>query len=220
MSRTTKLIFAAGAAAAWTLLLRPRMLNWGATPEEVASPFPGADIIPGGRRGRHDGDDDRGAAGLPDLALAPADGLRSRRLVQLDRLDNGGAPSAERIHPEWQSISVGDRMLSRPDGSTWFDVVAIEPRSFLALRATLDLRGRPFDPRGPRPAGAYSDSTWCFLLHELGGKRTRLLVSGWADSRPALPARIMDALFWEPAHWLMQTRQFAGLKRRAETRPA
>jgi hypothetical protein len=27
---------------------------------------------------------------------------------------------------------------------------------------------------------------------------------------------IADFLFWEPAHWIMQTRQFRNLKRRAE----
>ena len=219
MSRRTKLIVAAGAAAAWTLLLRPRMLDWGATPEEVAAPFPGQEIIAGGRRG---------GTMAATIEAPPAEvwpwlvqmGCDRAGWYSWDRLDNGGAPSAERIHPEWQVIAVGDRMLSRPDGSTWFDVAAVEPECFLALRASLDIRGRPFDPRGPRPAVGYSDSTWCFLLRELGGERTRLLVSGWADSQPALPARVMDALLWEPAHWLMQTRQFAGLKRRAESRPA
>lgn len=219
MSRGTKLIVAAAASAGWALGVRPRMLDWGATPEEVAGPFPGAEIIPGGRRGGTMATtiDAPPAAVWPWLVQMGCD---RAGWYSWDRLDNGGRRSAERIHPEWQSIAVGDRLLSRPDGSTWFDVAAIEPGRFLALRASLDIRGRPFDPRGTRPAGAYSDSTWCFLLREIGDERTRLLVSGWADSRPALPARVMDALLWEPAHWLMQTRQFVGLKRRAARRPA
>lgn len=37
-------------AGAYALLLRPRLLRWGATDEEVRQPYPGADLIPGGRR--------------------------------------------------------------------------------------------------------------------------------------------------------------------------
>jgi hypothetical protein len=32
--------------AAW---VRPRLMRWGATDEEVAGPYPGADLIPGGQ---------------------------------------------------------------------------------------------------------------------------------------------------------------------------
>jgi hypothetical protein len=123
--------------------------------------------------------------------------------------------SAERVHPEWQDISVGDRLPSTPSGSAWFEVAAVEPERFLALRAPLSLRGRPFDPAGPRPR-VYTDSLWAFLLEGLVGGRTRLLVSGYAAARPRLLLAIGNVIFWEPAHWIMQTRQFANLKRRAE----
>ena len=77
--------------------------------------------------------------------MARADGLRSGRLVQLrDRLDNGGIPSAERIHPEWQTLSVGDRLASTPGGRAWFEVAALEWERFLGLPASLDWRGCPF----------------------------------------------------------------------------
>jgi proline iminopeptidase len=132
-----------------------------------------------------------------------------------DRLDNGGVPSAERIRPEWQATAPGTRLASKPDASAWFDVAALEPPRFLALRASLDLRGRPFDPAGPRPRG-YTDSVWCFLLEERPGGRTRLIVSGYADARPRWLQTVLNLLFWEPAHWLMQTRQFVNLARRAE----
>jgi hypothetical protein len=135
------------------------------------------------------------------------------------RLDNGGVPSAERIHPQWQALAVGDHLISKPDGSTWFEVAAVDPEHFLALRASFDLRGRPFDPAGTRPSH-YTDSVWCFLLEELPGDRTRLVVSGYADARPKPLQGALSFIFWEPAHWIMQTRQFANLKRRAEREPA
>ena len=37
-----------------------------------------------------------------------------------------------------------------------------------------------------------------------------------SSARPRLLQTIGNFIFWEPAHWIMQTRQFANLKRRAE----
>ena len=48
---------------------------------------------------------------------------------------------------------------------------------------SLDLRGRPFDPAGQRPR-CLTDSIWGFLLEELPGDRTRLVVSGYWTLRP------------------------------------
>jgi hypothetical protein len=190
---------------AYALAVRPRLLRWGATEDEVRRQYPGADLIPGGERG-------------PTMAVT-IDAPPSRVwpwLVQMgcdragwyswDRLDNAGAPSAERVHPEWQDLSVGDRLASTPSGSVWFEVAALEPERFLALRAPLDLRGRPFDTAGPRPR-FYSDSLWAFLLEELPGDRSRLVVSGYASARPRrIVPTIGNFIFWEPAHWIMQTR--------------
>ena len=84
-----------------------------------------------------------------------------------DHLDNWGQASADDA-----SIPSGNRS---PSGTTcrrcqttkaWWEVAALEPERFLGLRASVDLRMRPFDPRGPRPQ-FYSDSLWAFLLEEL-----------------------------------------------------
>ena len=199
---------------AYALWVRPGLLRWGATDEELRAPYPGADLIPGARRN----------ATMATTINAPPSRVWPW-LVQMgcdragwyswDRLDNAGAASAQEIHPEWQHIAVGDRLASAPDGKTWFEVATVEPKRFLALRAQLNLRGRPFDGSRPR---YYIDSLWGFMLHELPGERTRLVVGGYAASNPRLLTRIGDFLFWEPAHWMMQTRQFANLKQRAERR--
>ena len=215
--RKSPLVAGLSVLAGYAALLRPRMLRWGATDEERAGCYPGADIVRGGRR----------TATMAVTIEAPP--LRVWPwLVQMgfdragwyswDHLDRGGIPSEERIHAEWQNIAIGDRLASAPDAGVWFEVAALEPLQFLALRASLELapRMRPFDPRGQRPR-FYSDSTWCFLLTELPGARTRLVVSGYASSRPRPLTAIADFVFWEPAHWIMQTRQFANLKRRSES---
>jgi hypothetical protein len=132
-----------------------------------------------------------------------------------DRLDNAGVPSTDRIHPEWQTIRVGDRLAATPDATHWFEVAALEPERFLALRASYDFRGRPFAPAGLRPR-AYTDTVWCFLLTRLPGDQTRLVVSGYTSARPRLAQSVTDFLLWEPGHWIMQSRQFTNLKRRVE----
>lgn len=203
-----------GLVSGYAVALRPRLLRWGATKKELTRSYPGGDLVPGGRRG----------ATMAVTIEAPPSrvwpwlvqmGCDGAGWYSWDRLDNGGVPSAESVHPDWQQIVVGDRLASTPSGGAWFEVAALEPERFLALRASFDLRGRPFDPTGPRPR-FYTDSVWCFLLEELPGERTRLVVSGYASARPRLLQAIVSFLFWEPAHWIMETRQFSNLKRRTE----
>lgn len=203
-----------GLTALYALVVRPRMLRWGATPEEVAGDFPGKELIPGGAR-----------SGAMAITIDAPPGEVWRWLSQMgygragwyswDHLDNWGRSSEKTLHPEWQDIHLGDHLPSMPDDKGWWEVAALEPERFLGLRASVDLRGRPFDPAGGFPR-SYSDSIWGFQLNELPGERTRLVVSGWWAVRPAWLRPIASVLFLEPSHWIMQTRQFQNLKGLAE----
>jgi deazaflavin-dependent oxidoreductase (nitroreductase family) len=94
-------------------------------------------------------------------------------------------------------------------------VAALEPERFLGLRASFDLRtGRWFDPAGPPPPFS-TDSLWGFLLQPLPDGRTRLVVSGYWAFRPRWLQPLMRILFLDLEHWIMQTRQFANLRRLA-----
>jgi hypothetical protein len=108
--------------------------------------------------------------------------------------------------------TLGDR-FAQP-GVGW-EVAALDPERFFGLRMSLDLRGRPFDTRGARPR-FYTDSTWGFLLEELPNGRSRLVVSGYWSPRPRWLQPVTSFVFLEPSHWIMQTRQFANLKKHAE----
>jgi proline iminopeptidase len=136
-----------------------------------------------------------------------------------DNLDNWGRISTETIHPEWQTVAVGDHFNAIPDGSEWWEVAALQPERFLCLRMSVDLRGRPFDTHGTRPR-FYTDSTWGFQLTPLPGDRTRLVVSGYWALQPRWLQPIISVLLLEPSHWVMQMRQFANLMRLAERKEA
>jgi hypothetical protein len=215
--RAPRLLFGA-LLGAYAAVVRPRIRRWGATPEELRRHYPGDQLITGARAGATMAT----TIDAPPAALWPwlvQMGCDRGGFYSWDRLDNGGRRSAERVHPEWQALAEGDRVLAVPDGSVWFDVAMLEPERTLVLRSSLSLpRARHFDPSGP-PPGAYSDSTWAFHLRPTGGGATRLVVRGVARARPAGLTRLADWLFWEPAHWVMQMRQFAGLRRRAARTP-
>ncbi|MEA2295264.1 MAG: hypothetical protein QOE86_2903, partial [Solirubrobacteraceae bacterium] len=42
-------------------------------------------------------------------------------------------------------------------------------------------------------------------------------VTGKARGQPHALIAVGNSLFWDPAHWVMQLKQFAGLRRRAES---
>jgi proline iminopeptidase len=220
MSTTLRLAGAAlGLGAAYAFLVRPRLVRWGAADDEVQQQFPDTGIVPGATRSSTmactiDAPPSRVWPWLAQM------GVDRGGWYSWDHLDDFGRRSADRLHSEWQHIALGDRLAARPDGSQSWVVAALEPARFLALRMSLDLRGREFDPGAGHPR-FYTDSTWSFLLEPLPGERTRLVVSGHWALRPRWLQPIVSLLVLEPTHWIMQTRQFQNLKRLAEgTQPA
>lgn len=212
---------AAGATATATVVYAgwvcPRLMRWGATDEEVAGPYPGAELVPDGKR----------AATMAVTIGAPPERVWPW-LVQLgwdrggwyswDRLDNAGRPSAREVHLEWQDLALGDYLKFWAPGRGPMDaygVAALEPNRFLGLYGLSDLQGRRLDPEQPRPS-AYMEGLWGFQLKELPGERTRLIIGGYQAIRPRWMERF--AFFWvfPPVVWIMQARMLALLKRNIE----
>ena len=161
------------AAIGYACWLRPRLMRWGATDEEVTGPYPGAELVPDGER----------AATMAVTIDAPPDKVWPW-LVQLgsgrggwyswDLLDNAGHPSAREVHPEWQTIEVGDQLKYCAPGAGRLDayrVAVVEPNRFLGLHGLSDLCGHLLEPDQPRPS-AYMEGLWGFDLRELPGART------------------------------------------------
>ena len=207
---------AALAAVGYAAFVRRRLWRWGATNEELAGPYPGAELVPDGER----------AATMAVTIDAPPEQVWPW-LVQLggnrggwyswDRLDNAGRPSATKVHPEWQKLAVGDYVQYVTAGGpvdAW-EVAALEPNRFLGLRGLTDLRGRNLDPKQPRPSG-YVEGLWGFLLNELTGGRTRLVISGYQAIRPRWLGRFVFFWLYVPVTWIMQARMLVVLKRNIE----
>jgi hypothetical protein len=133
-----------------------------------------------------------------------------------DRLDNGGRPSADEIHPEWQNLAVGDSVRYWKGGhavDAWV-VAALDPDRFLGLHGISDLRGRALDPTKPLPR-SYTEGLWGFQLKELSGGRTRLVIGGYEALHPAWLGGM--ASFVGPAIvWAMQAKMLVVIKFNAE----
>ena len=197
--------------------VRPRLRHWGATEEEVAGPYPGAELVPDGKRG----------ATMAVTIDAPPDEVWPW-LVQLggdrggwyswDHLDNAGRPSAREVHPEWQDLGLGDsvKYWTRRHGAVdaW-QVAAFEPNRFLGLRGYSDLRGRPLDRSQPRPS-AYTEGLWGFWLKEQPAGRTRLVIGGYETFRPRWAELLLSSWIFPLVVWVMQARMLAVLKRNIE----
>jgi hypothetical protein len=168
---------------------------------------------------------------LPDASAQMTDGITIRAtpariwpwLVQMgcrrggwyswDVLDNAGVSSAREIHPELQSLAVGDVLPARPEGEDGFEVLKLDSPRALVLGGLFDpdaARQLPFAAERPE---RYWQMTWAFVLEPLDENETRLLVR----ARGAFPASGRFHAAWiRPVHHFMERAQLRNLKARVE----
>lgn len=120
-------------------------------------------------------------------------------------------PSADRLHPEWQGLSVGDWVPDgAPETECGFVVRFLEPEHHLVLHSTEHL-----PPQFRDRFGAWIDWSWAFVLRDLGDGRTRFHFRTRARLGPAWLA----AAYWlvlVPADFVMARQMLAGVRRRVE----
>jgi hypothetical protein len=124
-------------------------------------------------------------------------GCRRAGWYSYDGLDNGGAPSADRILPEFQRAEVGDVFPQTPKAKDLFVVRAIEPEHMLVL--------------GDEAAAM----SWAFVLERVDAASTRVITRS-RGRYDRLALGLMLKVFWHPVHVGMQRRQLLNLKRLAE----
>jgi hypothetical protein len=187
-------------AALYWFPIRRRMNQWGATRSDLARVMAGDSLLP-----------DQTYSGTTAVIVnaRPEDiwpwllqiGYQRGGLYSYDWLDRLlgylDRPSATRILPEFQHLSVGDHIpLGR--GPSW-PVAILEPNRALVL----DMR---------KMGGL--DWVWQFGLYPVDETRTRL-VSRSRVRAQAVWARLLTHAI-EPAGFLMTRRMLLGLKQRAE----
>jgi hypothetical protein len=205
-----RLLAGAVALVAYDTLVRPRMLTWGATPEETEARLSGDDI-PAEVMTHHtravtiEASPDEVWPWIAQIGDGRAgfysyDGIE-RLLGMGPHVE--GRRSATRIHPELQALDVGDSVPFVARFRVSIPVTDIEPGHYLVI------------------------GTWAFVLVPLPDGRTRLLMrtrdTGWA--RLAVPRRfgllrglgaVIDYLVGEPLHFVMERGMMLGIKERAE----
>jgi hypothetical protein len=213
MTRATRIALS---SALWVATVRLLMRRDGATQVERDRHYPGDDLVSRERKGSTMAV----TIDAPPSAVWPwlvQMGNDRGGFYSWDRLDNGGDPSAEEIHSEWQRLREGDRIAATPDGRIWFSVKRLVPERTLVLWSRVDyLRMRSLEDSGECTA-LCGYGIWAFHLESRdGGSRTRLIVRARGGFCPHRLAPAFDWLVFDFAHWFMQARQLRNLKRRAE----
>jgi hypothetical protein len=178
------------------LALRPWFTTWGATEEEIEKTLPGDEIMT------------RGASSVHAITIEAPRAEVWKWLVQigqdragfysysaLENLFRADIHNSDRIVPEWQSVQTGDfiRLASKERYGDFplLRVMAVEKERHLVLER------------------------WgAFVLEEIDPSTTRLIIRSHGGN--PLGGRLLNALFWEPAHFIMEYGMLHGIKRRAE----
>jgi hypothetical protein len=196
---------AAGTAAAIVVAsLRARSLRWGATDEEINTALPGDELV-----ARADLTATRAITIHADAdAVWPwiaQLGQGRGGFYSYDFLENlvgCDIHSADRIAPEWQSLTVGVDVNLHPE--VVLTAALIEPGRALVLRGAV--------PVGRTPAPY--DFTWAFALRGKPGGPTRLVVrERYAYARWWTPLLVESV---ELISFVMSQRMMRGIKQRAE----
>ncbi len=183
--------------------LRPWMYTWGAHDDEVAATLPGDElVVSNSRRTTRAVTIDAPISDVwPWLVQIGEDRGGFYSYALLERAVGADIRNADRIHPDWQKLSVGDTVwLARRYGPNARQVVAsVDPRSHLVLMSPDDFERLR---HGQKAAGS-----WAFVLRRNVGW-TRLIARGAGGA---------CGHFWfDIAHFVMEQKMLRGIARRAE----
>jgi hypothetical protein len=181
---------ASGLVGAYLAVGRPLMLHWGATCEELHTPLPGDELVPGpGIQSTRAVTIEAPPEGVwPWLAQLGQDRAGFYSYECLENLAGCEMHNADAIHPEWQRRELGETVYLHP--LKGLPVARFEPGRMLALEGW----------------GAW-------VLEPHGPDRTRLIARG---RTPRGMASVFDALLMEIPHFLMERKMLLGIKERAE----
>ena len=199
------LILIAVLLGSYGLLLRPRMLDGDASPEERRAALPGDDLMPDATTvtTRAVTIGAPASAVWPWLVQMGQDRAGFYTHNWIERLLRSGIPDVHEVHPEWQELEPGDLIRTNRDMGgkpMGWPVLAVVPVRSIVVRSK------------SLPAGTYA-----FVLQPIDDTSTRLLVRDRAAWRRR--EWIFKALVYEPLHAYMETGLLHGVKERVEGPP-
>lgn len=196
--------------ASAVVLLRPWHTRWGATDDERTMRLLGDDLVPEAHYRMDHVVTVRAPADSvwPWLAQIGQDRAGFYSYDWLERLIGDDIHNADRIHPEWQRLAVGDLVrAAQPD--------------YLGGRLGRDLGWRV---AALEPGRGFVLERWgAFVVRPVGERTTRLHVRLRGEGRPTVLGTLLGPLnlfVFEPAHFVMERGMLLGIKRRAEGEPA
>ncbi|MBI3966122.1 MAG: hypothetical protein HY329_10850 [Chloroflexi bacterium] len=183
---------AIGTALPWAYLLavRPKLQRWGATDDEVQMALPGDELVPnpGYQHTRAITINAPAAAVWPWLAQI---GQGRGGFYSYDWLENlAGCEihSADRVHPEWQDIRVGNTVAVMPNFGP--KVIGVEPGRSITL-----------------------ESWGTYAILPVDSQTSRLIARA---RHPLSWGAITYLLTLEIPHFVMERKMLLGIKERAE----
>ena len=194
-------------------LLRRRYLRWGATDIDLELPLPGDHLLP------CNGSMTAGLTTTRAITIAAAAtdvwpwiaqlGQNRGGFYSYDRLENlvgCDIHSVDRIHSEWQHVSLGSPVNLAPGLA--LTVALIEPGTALVLRGAIPIGA----------SAAPYDFTWAFVIRPVSNGTSRLLVrERYQYLSPWAPLIVQPA---ELVSCLMSPRMLRGIRERAERTPS
>lgn len=186
--------------------IRPLYLQWGTTASERIATLPGDDLVSNPRYRIDHGITIHAPADSvwPWLAQLGQDRAGFYSYSRLERLLGDRITNADRIHPEWQAIAVGDTIrATQPD--------------YLGGRFSFGWKVTHVDP-----GRAMVLENWgAFVLQPLDSNTTRLFVRTRGDGQTTMLGFVLGPLnvfVFEPAHFIMQRGMLRGIRDRVEGR--
>jgi hypothetical protein len=212
----------AGAVAAYILWIRPRILRWGATDEEVNRPLPGDALLPTAQMEETHAITIHAPASRVWPWLVQIGHQRAgwysydaiHRMMGIAGSVDYEDRSTDRIVPELQDLSVGDTIEIAPDAGV--EVALLEPERAMVLYAGLDMRtAEPVEANAERPE-TFLLTSWAWVLDPIDEETTRLIVRIRQEYNPSLPNELMIRGIIEPGSFIMERRTMLNIKQLAE----
>jgi hypothetical protein len=211
---------------AFTVMLSPLLKSWyrgwGTTNSELNSKILGDDLVPNPKMISTRAVTIRAPASQV-WPLLMQFGLKRGGWYSYDLLEAiGGAAdfveghSARRIVPELQDLKIGDKIWMHPRIMP-LTVMALEPKRSLVFLTRVNLQSKSYFEIGDSMPEQYVNSSWTFVLNNIGDKSTRLVVRSRLGYNPNAMNAIAWRVFTDPISFVMERKMLTNIKRIAES---